>query len=75
MDINLLENENFNINSESRDICSDESAINDKYEEGHNRIVTEQGSYKLPLLQSIFTNLQPQFHASRQFLHRCAKTP
>lgn len=43
MDINLLENENFNINSESRDICSDESAINDKYEEGHNRIVTEQG--------------------------------
>lgn len=65
MDINLLENENFNINSESRDICSDESAINDKYEEGHNRIVTEQGSYKLPLLQSIFTQsnykLKPQF--------------
>ena len=29
MDINLLENENFNINSESRDICSDESAINE----------------------------------------------
>lgn len=65
MNINLLNGEIFNtINS--RDVTAmNENEINEKYEIGYNRIVTEQGSFKLPLLKAIFKQdnytLQPEF--------------
>lgn len=65
MDIQLLPNEVFDVNTNKGGSIMNDDTINDKYEEGHNRIVTEQGSYKLPLLKSLFIQenykLKPNF--------------
>ncbi|MGX8850590.1 DUF262 domain-containing protein [Amedibacillus sp. YH-ame10] len=65
MDIKLLQNEVYDVNTDKGGNIMDETIVNEKYEEGHNRIVTEQGSYKLPLLKSLFTQenykLRPTF--------------
>lgn len=65
MDIKLLQNEVYDINTDKGGNIMNEAVINEKYEEGHNRIVTEQGSYKLPLLKSLFNQknykLKPTF--------------
>ncbi len=65
MNITLLPDEVFCINSKKDDATLDEIQINLKYEEGYNRIVTEQGSLKLPSLKSLFSQtnyiLKPKF--------------
>lgn len=65
MNINLLVDEIFDTISSKDVIDMNENAINEKYEIGYNRIVTEQGSFKLPLLGTIFSQsnytLQPEF--------------
>ncbi|WP_313528015.1 DUF262 domain-containing protein [Anaerotignum sp.] len=65
MDIKLLQNEVYDINTDKGGNIMNETVLNEKYEEGHNRIVTEQGSYKLPLLKNLFTQenykLRPTF--------------
>lgn len=66
MKVKLLNNEIFKDRKvEKSEEKMSEDKISEKYEEGHNRIVTEQGSYKLPLLKTIFKDqnyiLKPDF--------------
>lgn len=66
MDIKLQEFEVINMTSSKSTIkkMSDQE-INNKYEKGELRIVTEQGSFKLDLITAIFAqpkyNLRPEF--------------
>ena len=57
MYIKLLdfEKENFEGKDNKKSMLSD-AEINEKYEIGEARIVTEQGSIKLPLVKDVFTN-------------------
>lgn len=54
-----------NINEKKKTVQMTDAEINLKYENGEQRIVTEQGSYKLNLLSTIFKDekfvLQPEF--------------
>lgn len=65
MYVELYNNEKLDIQSNCEENAMNEEEINIKYEEGYNRIVTEQGSIKLPLLKTIFNQenymLQPEF--------------
>ncbi|MBC5668546.1 MULTISPECIES: DUF262 domain-containing protein [Eubacterium] len=57
MNIELLdfEKENFE-GKENKKVMLSEEEINEKYEIGEARIVTEQGAIKLPLVKDVFTN-------------------
>ena len=57
MNIELLdfEKENFE-GKENKNVMLSEEEINEKYEIGEARIVTEQGAIKLPLVKDVFTN-------------------
>ena len=57
MNIELLdfEKENFE-GKENKKVMLSEEEINEKYEIGDARIVTEQGAIKLPLVKDVFTN-------------------
>ena len=57
MNIELLdfEKENFE-GKENKKVMLSEEEINEKYEIGEARIVTEQGAIKLPLVKGVFTN-------------------
>ena len=66
MNLQIYDFEKFNNTPEKKQnkkLSDDE--INEKYESGEQRIVTEQGAYKLDLLGAIFSkdkyNLQPDF--------------
>ena len=66
MNLHVYEFETFKVSSEKKQnkILTDEE-INEKYESGEQRIITEQGAYKLDLLCALFSkdkyNLQPDF--------------
>ena len=68
MDMNLhlydFEKNRIRSKSQNRKSLTDEE-INDKYEKGDQRIITEQGAYKLNLLPNLFSSdnytLQPAF--------------
>ena len=60
----LLENKNLTLKfekenfegKENKKVMLSEEEINEKYEIGEARIVTEQGAIKLPLVKDVFTN-------------------
>lgn len=65
MNIRKLEFEYSSIKSHEENMPLENNSINEKYDKGYSRVVTENGSYKVSLIKSIFEqpnyNLHPDF--------------
>lgn len=65
MNIRKLEFEYSSIKSHEENMPLKNNSINEKYDKGYSRVVTENGSYKVSLIKSIFEqpnyNLHPDF--------------
>lgn len=62
---NLLDFENKQIKKSNNNIICYDEDINDKYDKGYSRVITEMGSYKIAIVKDIFTqsnyNLHPEY--------------
>ena len=66
MNIDKLDFEMSPITAQGESVLKDNCDINEKYDKGYSRVVTENGSYKVALIKDTFSKLNYNLHPEYQ---------